>query len=413
MHQFFESNPMVYEACFDPSRIVKLTYGTTKGCYFGQNAISKFEEILEDIKPSGIGFVTGKSSYKSCGAWKVIEPLLAARNIPYKHFDGTSANPTGESVTAAVNLFRGIHDDKFIIVAIGGGSPIDCAKSVAVLMEYPDKTVHDLYFHRFTPEKATKLVAINLTAGTGTEVDMFAVVSLLDVEPPVKPVLATPVIHPYYSINDPNLTKSLGRTQTMYTALDLLNHIMESVTTTVRTPFSLSLGLHAVQLTKKYLPIVLEDLNNDVGRYWLMYSAAIAGMAFNESLLHATHAIEHTLSAVVPDLAHGLGLAMIMPAVFRHIYPAVGPILAEVFGPLIGDSFVGAPEEAEAASAALRAWLESVGMKDTLSNYGFKEADIPKLVQYTRDCPGMAGLLSLCPIPVTDEDMATIFRRSL
>ncbi|KAL0248504.1 hypothetical protein GEMRC1_003740 [Eukaryota sp. GEM-RC1] len=266
--------------------------------------------------------------------------------------------------------------------------------------------------HEFTAERAAKLVAVNLTSGTGTECDMFAVVSLLKQDPPVKPALASKVIHPIYSIDDPALLTTLPWSQTLYTALDLLNHIMESCTTTVRTPFSGSLSQDCVRLTAKYLPVALKDLTNLEARYWLMFSAAAAGMSFNESLLHATHAIEHSLSAKIPDLAHGLGLSLIMPSVMKHIWPATGGILSFVFKPILGDSFSGAPDEADAASKALRAWMENLGMTETLTSVGFKKEQIPELVEMTRKCPGMDGLLALCPCEVTDEVIATILETS-
>ncbi|KAL0216598.1 hypothetical protein P9112_008782 [Eukaryota sp. TZLM1-RC] len=401
-----------YEALFPPTQVSKLTYGTAKGCFLGVGAINKFADVLDDLKPSCVGFVTSKGAYKVSGAWAAIEPMLAERNIEYLLFDEVVANPTGVNVTKAVDLFKTKYDSDFLVVGIGGGSPLDAAKSISVLLEYQDKTVHDLYFHKFTPEKAAKFVAVNLTAGTGSEVDMFAVVSLLDSEPPVKPVLASPVIHPIYSINDPALMKTLPKKQTLYTALDLLNHVMESVTTTVRTPWSGALSIEAVRLTHKWLPVALENPEDETARYWLMFSAAVAGMSFNESLLHATHACEHSLSAKVPDLAHGLGLAMIMPAVMRHIWPTTGGILAHVFAPIIGH-FTGAAEEADAAAKALRSWLESVGMTDTLSTHGFTKEDVPTLVEMTRKCPGMDGLLSLCPGGMTDEQMAEVFASSM
>ncbi|KAL0246733.1 hypothetical protein GEMRC1_007944 [Eukaryota sp. GEM-RC1] len=401
-----------YESQFDINNIVKLTYGTSKGCFLGVNAISKFAEILDDLKPSGLGFVCSKGAYKISGCWAAIEPMIKERSIPFKLYDQVVANPTETNVTEAVNLFREVYDENFVIVGIGGGSPLDAAKSIAVLLEHGDKTVEELYMHKFTAERAAKLVAVNLTAGTGSECDMFAVVSLLKQNPPVKPVLASKVIHPVYSIDDPALMTTLPWSQTLYTALDLLNHIMESCTTTVRTPFSGSLSQDCVRLTAKYLPIALKDLTNLEARYWLMYSAAAAGMSFNESLLHATHAIEHSLSAKITDLAHGLGLSLIMPAVMKHIWPVTGGVLAFVFKPILGDSFTGAKSEAEAAAKALRAWMEGVGMNETLTTVGFTIDQVPELVEMTRKCPGMNGLLSLCPVEVTDDVIREILESS-
>lgn len=92
---------------------------------------------------------------------------------------------------------------------------------------------------------------------------------------------------------------------TRFTTIDALNHVMEACTTTLCTPYSCTLAIEVVKLVHHYLPIVLDKPNDMRARYWLTYAAAIAGMAFDESLLHLTHALEHTLSAYVPTLAHG------------------------------------------------------------------------------------------------------------
>ncbi|KAL0249341.1 hypothetical protein GEMRC1_004573 [Eukaryota sp. GEM-RC1] len=112
-----------YESQFDINNVVTLTYGTSKGCFLGVGAIQKFADILDDLKPSGIGFVCSKGAYKISGCWAAIEPMIQERNIPYKMFDQVVANPTETNVTDAVKLFSDVYDENFVIVGIGGGSP--------------------------------------------------------------------------------------------------------------------------------------------------------------------------------------------------------------------------------------------------------------------------------------------------
>lgn len=147
---------------------------------------------------------------------------------------------------------------------------------------------------------------INITHGTGTECDRFAVVSILEGEKyPYKPALASEVIYPDYSIDDVKAMMSMSDDMTRFTCIDALNHVMEACTTTITTPYSCTLGKEVVYLVHRYLPIALKEKDNLRARYWLTYAAAIAGMSFDEALLHLTHALEHTLSAFVPTLAHG------------------------------------------------------------------------------------------------------------
>lgn len=106
------------------------------------------------------------------------------------------------------------------VIGIGGGSPIDTAKSVAVLLEYKDKNARELYEQKFAPEKAVPIIAINLTHGTGTEVDRFAVATIP--EKNYKPAIAYDCIYPLYSIDDPQLMTKLDKTQTVAVTIDVL-----------------------------------------------------------------------------------------------------------------------------------------------------------------------------------------------
>ena len=147
---------------------------------------------------------------------------------------------------------------------------------------------------------------INITHGTGIECDSFAVVSILTGEEhPFKPALGTPVIYPDYSIDDVDFMMTLSADMTRFTAIDAVNHVMEAATTKVATPYSRTLAREVCTLVHRYLPICLRDMKNRRARYWLTYASEMGGMAFDESLLHLTHALEHTLSAVVPTLCHG------------------------------------------------------------------------------------------------------------
>ena len=138
----------------------------------------------------------------------------------------------------------------------------------------------------------------------------------------------------------------------------------------------------------------------------------IAGICFDNGLLHFTHALEHPLSAMKPELAHGLGLAMIVPAVVREIYPAVSDVLASVLAPIVGP-VKGVPEEASDVARKFESWLFSVGVTKKLKDEGFTEEKIARLVHLTRRTPSLDGLLSLAPVASDDAAVARIYRTSL
>lgn len=400
---------MSYYESYDIERITRLIHGTSKGLFLGYGAIQKFGEILDDLKPSCIGFVTSSSAYKRCGAWDVIETMMKERGIPHLLYDKVTTNPTVEMIDEAVTLFKEKYDEDFMVCSIGGGSPGDSAKSVAVLLAHPETDAKALYMGTFNAERRTKLVMINITHGTGTECDMFAVASILTGEAyPFKPALVTPVIYPDYSIDDVDTMLSMSTEMIRFTSLDALNHVMEAATTVYATPYSCTLARETVLLVHRYLPIALNDSTHRRARYWLTYAAAIAGMAFDESLLHLTHALEHTLSAYKPTLIHGHGLALLQPAVLKHIWPKVCTFMSDLFRPILGN-LRGEPEEAQKAFERMREFHKKVGFNGTLSDLGFTKDDVNELTEATWACPGMTGLLALSPVPCEKEDARRLF----
>ncbi|KAG9390644.1 Iron-containing alcohol dehydrogenase [Carpediemonas membranifera] len=406
-----ESAELAYYEAVDINKTVKLTYGTRKETtYFGVGALASFGEALETLGINACGFVTYDPVYKDCGAWAIIEPILKERNVDYLMFDKVMTNPTTEIIDECRDMFRERYNHQFCIVAIGGGSPIDTAKSVAVLLEHGEKNAEQLYRKEFEAERRAPLMAVNITAGTGSEVDKFAVASILHSEPPLKPVIGTPVIYPDISFDDPSMLLSTPDRITACTALDAVNHVTEASTTTIATPFSVHLARAVCSIVAHYLPVALKDPTDLRARYWLMYASSIAGMSFNESMLHITHALEHTLSAYVTDFTHGLGLALLQPGVVAHIWSdeLSAKTLSYVLKPIIG-KFHGKAKEAHKVSKALRKFHESVGIKDTMATAGFAKDGIEKLVDSTFACPGMTDLLALAPVAVTNETLKDIY----
>ncbi|MCX7828525.1 MAG: iron-containing alcohol dehydrogenase [Thermanaerothrix sp.] len=382
---------------------------TRTTCYLGVGAIDKVDPIMESLSSMGhrkVLVVSGRSSYRTC--WGKVLKAFEKHGMTYVHYDRITPNPTVDSVDEAARMAREF--GATAVVAIGGGSPIDSAKSAAILMEYKDRTARDLYELKFTPLKAAPVVAINLTHGTGTEVDRFAVVSIPEKE--YKPAIAYDCIYPLFAIDDPSLMTGLPEDQTRYVSIDALNHVIEACTTVAASPYSILLAKETVRLVAEYLPKALEDPKDLEARYYLLYASMIAGVAFDNGLLHYTHALEHPLSAVKPELPHGLGLAMIVPGVVKNIYPVRAQVLAEVLAPIV-PGLEGDPSEAVKAAEGLEEWLFSVGVTHKLSDQGFGEEHVSKLVHLAKTTPSLDTLLSLAPVKATDQVIEDIYRCSL
>ncbi len=399
----------MWETAINPNKVFELRCKNTT--YFGVGAISKINDILDDLKKRGITklvFVTGKGSYKISGAWDVIEPALKEKGFEYVLYNKVGPNPTVDMIDEAAKMGR--EAGAQAVIGIGGGSPIDTAKGVAILLSYPDKDARELYEAKFIPEKAVPIIAINLTHGTGTEVDRFAVATIP--EKNYKPALAYECIYPLYAIDDPALMLKLNKTQTIAVTIDAINHITEAATTLVASPYSILTAKETVRLIVKYLPMALVDPENLTARYYLLYASALAGISFDNGLLHLTHALEHPLSAVKPEIYHGLGLGALLPSVVKTIYPVTAPILADVYAPIVPD-LKGLPAEAEYVAKKVEEWLFEMGCKDKLSDFGFTEEDVPKLTKLTKETPSLSLLLSLSPVEATEEVISNIYRESL
>ena len=399
---------MSWEKKIDINNISTIICGSN--VFLGVGAIEKIDFIAEQLKARGVDSIiamTGKAAYEKTGAWSHVTKALDKHGIRYTLYNKVQPNPETQQVDEAVKIAR--EAGAKAVIAIGGGSPIDAGKSAAILLEYPDKTCQDLYEAKFVAEKAVPIIAINLTHGTGTEANRFAVVTIPEKE--YKPAIAYNCIYPMYSINDPSLMTGLPADQTRYVSIDAVNHVIEAATTVLNNPFSITLAKEVMRLVAKYLPDALKDPKDLTARYFLTYAAMIAGTSFDNGLLHFTHALEHPLSGIKTDLTHGLGLAILLPAVVKEIYPASGVILADILSDIV-PGLTGDASEADKAAAGVYDWLKSVGVPEKLGDVGFKKEDVPKLVQLAFETPGLEGLINCAPVGHGKDAVERIYTNS-
>ncbi len=384
---------------------------TRTSVFFGVGAIKKIDDIAAALKEKGIDKVivmSGRNAYKATGAWDYVEKALKDNNIGYVNYAEVTPNPNTHHVNEAAKLAKDFGAKA--VIAIGGGSPTDAGKSVAILLEYPDETAENLYDFKFTPEKAAPIVSINLTHGTGTETNRFAVVTNL--EKNFKPAIAYDCIYPMFAIDDPQLMVKLSPKQTRYVSIDAVNHVVEAATSTVTSPYCVTLAREVITLVAKYLPKALENPEDLEARYFLAYAAMMGGVCFDNGLLHYTHALEHPLSAVKPELAHGLGLAILLPAVIKTMYKDRANILSYILSPIV-PGLDGSADEAEKAAKGVENWLKSVGVTEKLTDEGFGENDVDKLVDLVYTTPSLEGLIAISPSGKDRDTVRRIYRDSL
>ena len=376
--------------------------------YFGVGALGKLDGILTDMARQGhraLLVVTDPTGYKACGAWDTVRPLLDS-TFRWAHYDGARSNPTFANCDAAAAVGAELRADA--VLAIGGGSALDTAKTAAVLLRHPGKKAFDFYEKGAVIKDAAPLVAINTAHGTGSECNAFA---MAQSDGEGKPAMHSPYLYPAYTIEDPALTVTLPARHTLFTAMDAINHALEAATAVNTSPYCIALAKEAVRLASLWLPTAMAQPGNLAARYWLMYASAIAGISYDLGMLHITHALEHAMSSFNATISHGEGLSILLPAVLREIYPAAPEILAELLAP-IAPGLAGLPGEAETAAAIMKEWLVGVGQPINLSSY-FTGADVPALTRMALKSPFSKQLLPLAPIRVDEAVVQRIFQKSL
>ncbi len=375
-------------------RISRIIYRNT--VYFGVNSISKLGKILKSFKERGIDrvlIVTGRKSYKESGAWNHVKEALESSEIEYSHYDKVLPNPTIEMVEEGLKELREFGAKG--LLAIGGGSAIDVAKGIAAAAR-SEKPPRELYLGGKAKE-ALPLIAINLTHGTGSEVDRYSVVTIPELK--YKLSIGGEAIYPQVSFDDPLLTFTLDPEQTKYVTIDAFCHALEAGTSKYVSPLSWTLSKESISLILNYIGKAVREGKNLEARYYLMYAAMIAGISFDNSPLHIIHAMEHPISAIRPEISHGLGLAVLLPAVIEKLYSFSPDEVSALLAPMIEKGM--SPKEVREKVVG---WLSSLKIPTSLGEIGIGKDDIPELVRLVFETPYLEFLVKCFPAEVVNEE---------
>ncbi len=246
------------------------------------------------------------------------------KHVHCEIFDEVESDPSFETVNKGLEMMRNFKPD--VIIALGGGSPIDAAKGMWLFYEHPDADPEGLKLKFMDIRKRTykfpklgvktKMVAIPTTSGTGSEVTSFAV--LTDKKLNKKYPLADYELTPDVAIVDPDLVLSLPKTVTADTGMDVLTHALEAYVSNMASDFTDGLSEKAVELVVNYLPKAYTDGANDrLAREKMHNASTIAGMSFTNAFLGVCHSLAHKIGAEF-HLAHGRINAILLPYVIRY-----------------------------------------------------------------------------------------------
>lgn len=281
--------------------------------YFGANSSTKVGEIAKNFNAKSALIVTD-IDLPQTGIPDIIKYNLKENNIDAKIWSGVHPNPHDTDVQNGVKIFKEEIFD--IMIAVGGGSSIDCAKGMRVVIDNGGQ-IKDYEGTDRIPLRKTPLIAIATTSGTSSEANKIAVITNTENEK-IKYKMGFIDWHliPSASINDPLLTTSLNPYYTAGTGMDAFTHAVEAIMSIEASPFSDAMGLAAIQLITKWLKIAVEEGNNIKARTNMMQAVLFAGIAFNTALLGITHSLAHPVGTYY-DLHHGICNAIILPAVCR------------------------------------------------------------------------------------------------
>lgn len=340
----------------------------------------------------------------ACGLMTKVTSVLAKEKISYSVYDQTSANPTVRNVEEALALYQKEHCKA--LLAIGGGSAMDCAKALGARIACPKKTLGQLKGTLHVLHRIPLLIAVPTTAGTGSENTLAAVIT--DSEKKHKYVLNDFVLIPRYAILDAELTYSLPPHLTATTGMDALTHAVEAYIGRSTTKETREKALLAVKTIYQNIEAAYHDGHNHAARDQMLNAAYLAGFAFSRSYVGYVHAVAHSLGGQY-NIPHGLANAVLLPEVLESYGSCIHQKL-HMLGCAAGVCTEQDSIKAGAGKfiASIRTLNKNMGIPDFLS--GIQERDIE-----TMSVHAAKEANPLYPVPklMTRRELETFYRLML
>ncbi len=373
--------------------------------YFGPGARKELPGVVARLGFKKALVVTDKGLMKF-GVAKMVLDVMDEAGIQYEVFDDVKPNPTVTNVKNGIEACKQAGAD--FIVAIGGGSSMDTAKGIGIVVNNPEfSDIVSLEGVADTKHKSLPIIALPTTAGTAAETTINYVI--IDETRQAKMVCVDPNDIPCVAIIDAELMYSLPKSLTAATGMDAMTHAIEGLITKASWELSDMFEIKAIEMIYKYLPLAVDEPTNPKGRDGMAVAQYVAGMAFSNVGLGVDHGMAHPLSALF-DVPHGVACAMLLPTVMRFNMPAALDKYVDI-AKACGVYQLGMTTEqaAEAACKAIEELSARVGTNKRLSELGITEKDIDALAdQAIRDVctPGN-------PREVTREDIVALYKQIL
>ena len=363
------------------------------------SSCSELPGLLKEKKVSSVLVVTDAGIVRN-GLTGTLEMALADGNIEYTVYDKTQPNPTVDNVEEAYKIYckKGCS----ALIAIGGGSAMDCAKAVGARVAYPGRAVGKMAGVLRVLRPLPTLIAIPTTAGTGSETTLAAVIT--DSREHHKYALMSFPLIPHYAVLDATLTYTLPPHLTSTTGMDALTHAVEAYIGRSTTKQTEALAIEAVKLVFENIEVAYADGKNHVARENMLHAAYKAGVAFSKSYVGYIHAVAHSLGGKY-GTPHGLANAVIMPYVLDLYGDAVYEKLYRL-GVAAGvcKESDGCENGAKSFISAIRELNRKMGIPEKIN--GILSDDIPLLARHAER---EANPLYPVPLLMTAEELEKVY----
>ena len=373
--------------------------------YFGPGARKELPGVVERLGFKKALVVTDKGLMQF-GVAKMVLDVMDEAGIAYDIFDDVKPNPTVTNVKSGIEACKKTGAD--FIVAIGGGSSMDTAKGIGIVVNNPEfSDIVSLEGVADTKKKSLPIIALPTTAGTAAETTINYVI--IDESRQAKMVCVDPNDIPVCAIIDAELMYSLPKGLTAATGMDAMTHAIEGLITKAAWEMSDMFELKAIEMIHKYLPMAVNDPKNPEGRNGMAVAQYIAGMAFSNVGLGVDHGMAHPLSALF-DVPHGVACAMLLPTVMRFNAPVCLKKYEQIAKALeVWQEGMTLEQAADAACKAIEDLSAVVGTNKHLTDLGITEKDIPALAEQAINDVCTPGN----PREVSKDDIISLYHQIL
>ena len=289
---------------------MQFSYVMPTKIYFEPDCVKNHAQELAAQGGKAI-LLTGRYSAKACGALDDVTAALELMSIPYCVYDGIENNPSVETAADAARM--AVDFGAEFVIGIGGGSPIDAAKAVAVLAANPGMDALEIFKNAFT--KALPVAAIPTTAGTGSEVTPYGVLVRNDLQ--TKLAFASPLVLPRCALLDVKYTMSLGKNVTVNTAVDAFSHAIEGYLGNRSTVFADCLALEAMEAFGACVDKLIEGVFDLQTREKLLYASLLGGIVLSQVGVTAVHGMGYCYT-YYKDIPHGRANGLLMSEYLRY-----------------------------------------------------------------------------------------------